>query len=170
MTVLYRCGYFMVFPKCSLEPTTDPISLGVGCDTAQRRLYVPEDKLLELEAILLEAIDSRGISFSELEKLAGKCTSMSVAVAPPSLYAHGVYRQGMYSSVSEAIESYHRSQHRTAEWLVVRTRLNGAPWHDATRHVLTIPEATDATSQARGGLIRELSAPFPFSEQPPTFR
>ena len=32
--------------------------------------------------------------------------------------------------------------------------LNGAPWYDATRHVLTISGATDASSQARGGLIR----------------
>ena len=39
-------------------------------------------------------------------------------------------------------------------WLEVRSRLNGAPWYDATRHVLTISGATDASSQARGGLIR----------------
>ena len=36
----------------------------------------------------------------------------------------------------------------------MRSRLNGAPWYDATRHVLTIPGATDALFQARGGLIR----------------
>ena len=49
LTILYRCGYFMAFPKCSLEPTTDLVFLGVGCDTAQRRFYVPEDKLRKLE-------------------------------------------------------------------------------------------------------------------------
>ena len=48
----------------SLEPTTDPISLGIYCGTAQRRFYVPADILLKLDAILLEAIDSRSISFS----------------------------------------------------------------------------------------------------------
>ena len=36
----------------------------------------------------------------------------------------------------------------------MRTRLNGAPWYDATRHVLTTTGATDASSQAWGGLIR----------------
>ena len=56
LTVLCRFGYFMTFPKCSLKPTADSIFLGVVCDTAQRRFYVPEDKLLKLEAILLEAI------------------------------------------------------------------------------------------------------------------
>ena len=36
----------------------------------------------------------------------------------------------------------------------MRSRLNGAPWYNATLHVLTISGATDASSQARGGLIR----------------
>ena len=36
----------------------------------------------------------------------------------------------------------------------MRSGLNGAPWYDATRHVLTISGATDASSQAWGGLIR----------------
>ena len=49
LTIFYRCGYFMAFPKCSLEPTTDLVFLGVRCDTAQRRFYVPEDKPRKLE-------------------------------------------------------------------------------------------------------------------------
>ena len=83
----------MAFPKFSLDPTTDLVFLGVGCDTAQRRFCVPEDKLRKLEAILRDAIESRTISFSQPEKLAGKCTSMSVAVPPVSLYTHYMYRQ-----------------------------------------------------------------------------
>ena len=93
LTVFYRCGYFMAFPKSSLEPTTDLVFLGVGCDMAQRRLYVPADKLVKLEAMLREAIDSGSISFSRQEKLAGTCKSMSVAVPPASLYIHRMYRQ-----------------------------------------------------------------------------
>ena len=93
LTVFYRCGYFMYFSKCAQEPTINLKFLGIGCDTAQRRFYVAEDKLLKLEAILREVIDSQSISFSPLEKLAGKCTSMSVAVSPASLYTHHMYRQ-----------------------------------------------------------------------------
>ena len=48
LTVLYRCGYSMVFPKCSLEPTTYLVFLGVGCDTVQRRFYMLWDKLRKL--------------------------------------------------------------------------------------------------------------------------
>ena len=46
-------------------------------------------------------------------------------------------------------------------WLKVRSRLNGAPWYDATRHVLTISGATDASSQAWSGLIRGPFGAFP---------
>ena len=53
-------------------------------------------------------------------------------------------------------KNYHRSQHRTEEeWLKARIRLNRAPWHGATGHVLTITGATDASSHAWSGLIRE---------------
>ena len=38
--------------------------------------------------------------------------------------------------------------------------LNGAPLYDATRHVLTITGATDASSQVWGGLIRGLFGAF----------
>ena len=110
-TIFYRCGYFMAFPKCSLEPTTDLVFLGVGCDTAQRRFYVPTDKLRKLEVFLRDAIDSRSVSFSQLEKLAGKCTSMSVAVPPASLYTHHIYRQIAEFNRSEAERIYHRSQY-----------------------------------------------------------
>ena len=93
LTIFYRRGYFMAFPKCSLAPTTDLVFVNVGCDTAQRRFYVPGDKIRKLETILRDAIDSPSISFSHLEKLGGNCTSMSVAIPPASLYTHPVYRQ-----------------------------------------------------------------------------
>ena len=130
------------------------VFLGVGCDTAQRRFYVPEDKLRKLEAILRDAIDSRSISFSQLEKLTGKCMSMSVAAAPASLYTHHMYRQvaafkrsgGRNNLSSIAVSERSGLRLEMERWLEVRTRLNGAPWYDVTRHVLTISEATDASS------------------------
>ena len=135
--LLYHCGYFMAFFKCLLELPTNPNSLGVGCDTAQRRLYVSEDKLLKLEAIVLEAADSRSILFSQVNKLSGKCTSMSAVVPPASLYAHHVYRQWLHSSAPEVTRTYQRSQYQMTEWLEARIRLDRIQWH-ATRHVLTI--------------------------------
>ena len=135
LTIFYRCGYFKAFPKCSLEPTPDLVFLGVGCDTAQRRFYVPENKLRKLKAILRDAIDNRSISFSQLEKLAGKCTSMSAAVPPASLCTHHIYRQvaafkcsGSRKKLSSIPVSKRSGLRFEMErWLEVRSRLNGAP-------------------------------------------
>ena len=170
LAVFHRCGYFVVFPKCSLKPTTDLVFLGIDCDTAQRRFYVPEDKLLKLEAIPREAIDSRSISFSQLEKLAGECTSLSVAVPPASLYTHHTYRQiaafkrsgGRNNLLSIALSERSGLRLEMVRWLEVGTRLNGAPWYDATRYVLTITGTTDASTQAKGGLITGPFGAFSF--------
>ena len=178
LTIFYRCGYFMVFPKCSLKPTTDLVFLGEATDTTQRRAYVPEDKPWKLEAILRDAIDSRSISFGQLEKLAWKCTSMSVAVQPASLYTHHMYRQiaafkrsGSRKNLSSIAVSKRRGLRFEMERVLkVRSRLNGAPWYDATRHVLTISGATDASSQAWGGLIRGPFCAFSFFKAAADFR
>ena len=122
----------------------------------------------ELEAILQDAIDSLSISFSQLEKLAGKCTSMSVAIPPASLYTHHMYPQiagskrsgGRKNLPSIAVSERSGLPFEVERWSEVRSRLNGAPWYDATRHVLTISGATDASSQAWGGLIRGPSVAF----------
>ena len=131
-----------------------------------------EDELRKLEAILRDSIDSQSISFSQLERLAGKCTSMSVAVPPASRYTHHMYRQtaafkcsGRRQNLSPIAVSKRSSLRFEMErWLEVRSRLSGAPWYDATRHVLTISGAPDASSQAWGGLIRGPFGAFYFFE------
>ena len=145
-----------------MEPTTDLVFLGVGCDTAQRRFGVPEDKLLKLEVILREAIDCRSISFNQLETLAGKRTSMSVVVLSASLYIHHMYHQiaafkhsgGRTNLSSIAVSDRSGLRFKMERWSELRSRLNGAPWCDASRHVLTITGAANASSQELGGLIR----------------
>ena len=75
-----------------LEPTTRLVFLGIICDTKARRVEVPKDKLLKLEVILTTAITSGWISFVDLERLTGKCTSMFVAVPPASLFMYHMYK------------------------------------------------------------------------------
>ena len=91
LTVFYQCAYFMSIAKCVLEPTTRLVFLDIICDIEARRFEVPEGKLLKLEVLLTAASTSGWISFVDLERLAGKCTSMSVAVLPASLYTYHMY-------------------------------------------------------------------------------
>lgn len=83
----------MSIPKCALTPTTRLVFLGIVCDTMLRRFEVPQVKLDKLEVILRKTASTGFITFAMLEKLAGKCTSMSVAVPPAALYTHHMYKQ-----------------------------------------------------------------------------
>lgn len=47
----------MSIPKCTLEPTTRIVFLGIICDSAQCRFEVPADKLDKLEVIHRGRID-----------------------------------------------------------------------------------------------------------------
>ena len=69
----------MSLKKCTTRSSTRLIFLSIVCDTDLRRFEVPETKLIKLETLLKEAIQSRFITFYDQGKLAGKCTSMSVA-------------------------------------------------------------------------------------------
>lgn len=85
-------GYFISLRECELRPTTRLAFLGIICDAEHVRFKVPEEKLLKLETILNDAISSGLISFHMLEKLVGKCTSLSVAVPVAALYTHHMYK------------------------------------------------------------------------------
>lgn len=78
---------------CTTQTTTRLIFLGSVCDTALRRFEVLESKQENLEALLENDVDDDWTSATNLEKLTGKCTSMSVAVPPASLYTYHMYKK-----------------------------------------------------------------------------
>lgn len=82
----------MPVSKYHLAPSTRLVLLGVTCDTVLKRFEVPQSKIDKLEIILHRAIKTGSITFALLEKLAGKCTSMSVVVPPTALYTHHMHK------------------------------------------------------------------------------
>ena len=176
LCVFHRAGYFMSVEKCVLNPTTSLVYLGIVCDSAKCRFEVPEDKLVKLETLITAAIDASSITFAELEKVAGKCTSMTVAVPAASLYTFHMYKQIGHlqrtgkSRVSATVKVAPNGSLRAEfdRWLEVRARMNGATWFQAQHRVLSVSGATDASSSGWGGVMRgpdqallEAAADFP---------
>ena len=128
LDVLYQAGYSISISKCELTPSTRSVFLGIICDTAQCRFKAPVDKLEKLEHILSDAITSRAITFQMLEKLAGKCTSLSVAVLVAALYTHHMYKQiasfqrtgGRHRSTAISIPKNSGLMFEMEKWLEVR--------------------------------------------------
>ena len=162
LSVFYKAGYFMSASKCVLTPTTRLVFLGVVCDTTLRRFEVPQDKLDKLEQILNGVVETGSIYFATFEKLAGKCTSMSVAVPPAALYTHFMYKKigefrrkgGFITNTEITVSRNSGLRSEVDKWLEVRHRMNGAPWYRAAHHVISLNGATDASSGGWGGLVR----------------
>lgn len=176
LRVIYRAGYFMSVGKCVLQPTTRLVYLGIVCDSARRRFEVPEENLVKLETLITTAINTKSISFAVLEKVAGKCASMTVAVPAASLYTFNMYTQIGHlqrtgkSRVSATVKVAPNGGLRAEfdKWLEVRARMNGATWVQAQHRLLSVSGATDASSSGWGGVMRgpdqnpfEAAADFP---------
>ena len=89
-----------------------------------------------------------------LEKLAGKCTSLSVAVPVAALYTHHMYKQiasfqctgGRHRSTAISIPKNSGLMFEMEKWLEVRKELNGASWYRAEHKMVILTGASDASS------------------------
>ena len=98
----------------------------------------------------------------ELEKLAGECTSRSIAVPPASLYTYHMYhliarfRRTGGSSIPARVNVPGSGglRYEIEQWISVRKHMNGASWYDPTHRSIDITGATDASSQEWGGVVR----------------
>lgn len=166
MSVFYKAGYFMSIAKCELDPTTSIIFLGVRSDSTEQRFTIPDEKLAKLELLITTAVTQKKISFPTLEKVAGKCTSMSVACPAALLYTHFMYKEignfqrkckvhrGRGKNFDIPITANSGLRFEFDKWLEVRASMNGAPWHKALHQRLEIRGASDASKTGWGGLVR----------------
>ena len=158
LIMLYKCGYFMSFSKCSYAPSTRLVYLGLICCSQARRFEVTADKLDKLRTLLRHVIHHSWISFVNLEKLADEGTSISVAVPPASLYTHHMdsqivcFRRTGGSLILARVDVPHNGglRYEMEQWLAVRERLNEVSWYHPAHHSIAITGAIDASSQAHG--------------------
>ena len=98
----------------------------------------------------------------DLERLAGKCTSMSVAVPPASLYTYHMYKHiakfrrtgGRVKAAMIAVQKGRGLSDEFHTGREVRHRMNGASWYDAAHLSTKLTGATDASSSGWGGIVR----------------
>ena len=81
----------MSIAKCDLVPTLSLRYLGLICDSGQAAFCIPSDKLCRLRELILKVLSEGEVPLSTLEKIAGKCMSMKVAIRPASLWTHYMF-------------------------------------------------------------------------------
>lgn len=159
LEVLYEARFFVSVEKCELVPTSRLVFLGIICDSKLCRFQAPEAKLDKLKAVLTDVIATRSSSFPMLEKVAGKCTTLSVAVPVAALYTHHMYKQiavfqrtgGRNRNMEIGVPQNGGLMFELLRWLEVRGRFNVASWYRAEHQVISLTGASDASSSGWGG-------------------
>ena len=80
--------FFLSISKCDLFPTHSLRYLALMCDSGRTVFRIPSDKLCRLRDLIRQVLVKGGVPLSTLEKIAGKCMSMEVAIRPASLWMH----------------------------------------------------------------------------------
>ena len=91
MLASYFCGVFLLAKKCDWRPTRVQEYLGILCDSGTATLRVPQEKLDVVHTLLTEALENRTVAFQTSQQIAGKVTSMTVAIRPASLYTQAMF-------------------------------------------------------------------------------
>ena len=60
-------------------------------DSETASFWLPQHKMDKLQHLLRTAFEAGGLSFRTLERMAGKCMSMTVAIRPGSLWTHAMF-------------------------------------------------------------------------------
>ena len=150
---------FLSVSKCDLVPTPSLRYLDLMCDSGRAVFRVPSDKLCRLRDLFRQVLVEGVVPLSTLEKIAGKCMSMKVAIRPAPLWTHY-----MFEAIRKArCPHYHFWQHRVrVSWrsglreeleLWGRSTENSQerPWYLAKNFSVVLTRAaSDASALARG--------------------
>lgn len=162
MTVSFNSGYFTSPAKCDIRPSRVQKYLGIECDSLEAAFRIPAEKLQKMQSLVRSALDTGYVTIQTLERIAGKCTSMAVAIRPASLWTHCMFSQlarksarGDRDSNRVRFDANPELAGEFHQWLELEPKTHQGPWFKA-RHftaALTVG-ATDASSNAFGGVIR----------------
>ena len=166
MLVAFLCGQFLSVEKCELRPVQVLQYLGIVCDSTSMTFRIPQDKLDKLHALLRQAVDDKGLSYRTLQRIAGKCMSMTVAIPPASLWTHAMF--AVLASLEKAGSSrVDLSRDDRADllgefrqWLSLTTTSHEARWRRARHLLVRLQGASDASSRGYGGTFTIMGSDY----------
>ena len=167
MLVSFMSGCFLSVKKCDLRPTRLQQYLGILCDSDTATFRVPPDKLDKLRQLVTTALDGEGTSFRTLQRIAGKCMSMTVAIRPASLWTHAMFstlaaleKSGL-SRIDLTSEARGDLVGELRQWKGLASTSHEGPWQRARHFMAALTEgASDASSVGWGGVVMSFGDPF----------
>ena len=155
---LVKLGYCIGLQKSILQPSQSVPYHGFDCDSrlqAFRLLPLKKQKFISLvEAIL----DSSHVSITDLQRLAGKCMSMSIAVPGARLFTNEINMAISRASHSSKPLPLSVPLRREIEhWLFLKSWSGFLPWRLEQHHQFVL--FTDASSYRWAGVLNPNAVP-----------
>ena len=134
--------------------------LGIECESLEVVFRVPVDKVQKMQLRVRSALNDGYATTSTLERIAGKCTSMAVAIRPACLWTTCMFSQLAKSARNcrpENRVSFDANPELAGEflqWSELKATTHQGPWFKARHSTVALQVgATDASSNAVGGII-----------------
>ena len=147
-------GFFLSISKCGFVPTHPLQYLGLMCDGGRSVFRIPSDKLCLLRDLIRQVLVEGMVPLSALEKIAGKCIPIKVAIRPAFLWTHY-----MLEAVRKVQCPHHRFwQHRVRVplrsglreelelWGGLTENSQEEPWHLAKHFSVVLTQAASHAS------------------------
>ena len=163
---LIKLGYCIGLQKSILQPSQSVPFLGFECDSRLQAFRLLPDKKQKFISLVEAILDSNQVSMTDLQRLAGKCMSMSMAVPGARLFTNeitlAISRASRSSrplplSVPLRLEIEH--------WLFLNSWSGFLPWRSERHHQFVM--YTDASSNRWAGVLNPTAAPLYASDYRP---
>ena len=168
MLVSVLCAQFLSAKKFDFRRTRQQQYLGMVCDSDTATFRVQQDELDTLQKLLREALAAGHLSFRTLQRIAGKCMSMTAAIRPASLWTHTMFAvvveldklgrcsvDFMHDSRADLVSEF-------TQWLGITATSQEGPWQRARHFSATLTkDSSDASSVAWGCVVNTTSGTFP---------
>ena len=156
---LVRLGYCIGLSKSILEPKKVVPYLGFECDSSVGAFRLLPEKKGKFVRLLESLLSSEKVSLTDLQRLSGKCISMSLAVLGARLYTNEINM-----AVSRASKSSPRPilitkplRQEIEHWLFLKSWPGFLPWRSEIHNQFVL--YTDASSFAWGSVFEPSGIP-----------
>ena len=115
--VMTRLGYYLNLEKCNLKPSRSLKFLGMICDSEKLAFRLPLEKKASFCALRDFILASELVDLKTLQRFAGKCISLVLAVPAARLYSREVNRAiSMAYKNSKPIRMYKELKIEVGHW------------------------------------------------------
>lgn len=154
--MLYPCSIGLCY--CHSVPY-----LGFECDSRVGTFRLLPDKKRKFVALLEAVLSSTQVSLTDLQRLSGKCTSMSLAVPGARLYTNEINMAiSRASRSSRPVPLTKALREEVQHWLFIKSWSGFLPWRSEIHHQFLL--YSDASSFAWGSVLEPAGIPLVASD------